>query len=188
MIPTVPLDIPNALFFGALIGLFGKRVAKADRPGPLSGPAAWGALVGLLYGVSVTYFYFVYTDWMLSYFMDARSIPVVPVWAVFVATLTAAGWLGALAVQSLFIAGRDLWAWVFSAYAALAFGMVWLVTLDRYMHVGSYDEYMKGIAVRLPDHAAIQRAMAVAGPATAVIVAVPALLLFFRGRKASPAT
>ncbi|MFL5319536.1 MAG: hypothetical protein ACJ790_07750, partial [Myxococcaceae bacterium] len=93
---TVLLDPPTTLFAGALVALVSMKLIARDPVREIGRTAMWAALWSVLYGGAVSYMFFKFPDWMLTYLKDASTVPLVPVFIVFVIALVVCGFAGAL--------------------------------------------------------------------------------------------
>ncbi len=143
---TVLIDPPTTLFAGGILALISMKLVRTKgidevwRVGQLS--AAWG----LVYGLSVGWHFFFRTDWMFFYAMDTASLPLVPLYVLFLFVCTAWGAIGGLAVAALLHLKKAGLAGVAFAGALLGFASLLLITLDQYKHVGTTKEYLAGLA------------------------------------------
>jgi hypothetical protein len=148
---TVLIDPPTTLFAGGILALISMKLVQKNgvdevwRVGQLS--FAWG----FIYGLSVGWHFFFRTDWMFFYAMDTSSLPLVPIYAVFVLICAAWGGIGGLSVAALVHAKKTALAWAAFFGSLLGFVMLLLITIDQYKHVGTRAEYLAGTAKLISD-------------------------------------
>lgn len=183
VIETVPLDPPVCLFFGCLIAMASYRQIRRENAQGLSRFVAYGAGFGLWFGLTVTYFYFNYADWMWAYTLDSQSVPTALGWPLFMSILTVAGGLGAFFCQEMIRLGKMGWAWGLAVYALLVEIAIGVIMADQYKHVGTYQEYLAGTAMEAAKHTAFQQAVAIAGPIEGLTFAALVIGLWWKGRQ-----
>jgi hypothetical protein len=148
---TVLIDPPTTLFGGAILALISMKLVRTKgmdevwRVGQLS--AAWG----LVYGISVGWHFFYRTDWMFTYALDTSTLPLVPLFVVFLFLCAAWGGLGGLATAALLHAKKTALAWVAFAGAIGGWGFFLFITLDQYKHIGTRAEYLAGTSKLITD-------------------------------------
>lgn len=177
------MDPPVCLFFGCLIALAAHRQIKQENAQGLSRFVWYGAGFGLWFGLTVTYFYFNYADWMWAYTMDSQDVPVYIGWPLFMSVLTLAGALGAFFCQEMIRLGKYPWAWGLTVYALLVEVTIGVLMSRQYQHVGTFQEYMLGTAIKATEHAAFQQAVTIAGPIEGLSFAALVIGLWWRGRQ-----
>lgn len=167
---------------GSLLAFAGRRLLVSRRPDPF-GPTAIAAVgFGLWYCLSVAWATWKAPDWMLNYLVPADQINLVVVHVVFVFC----GLLAALSGHTLTAVCLQR-GWTGRAVGVLVLGAIslfglWGLTLDRYIHVGTFTEYMAGAAPLLPD-SDIAAGINVLGILHAFAFGLPAVLLYRRGRR-----
>ncbi len=143
---TVLIDPPTTLFAGGILALVSMKLIKAKGLSEVWYVGQLSALWGFVYALSVGWHFFYRTDWMFFYAMDTSTLPLVPLYVLFVAVCTAWGAIGGLAVAALLHLQKVGLAWVAFAGAILGFVSLLLITLDQYKHVGTTKEYLAGLA------------------------------------------
>jgi hypothetical protein len=147
---TVLIDAQTALFAGTIVPLIMIRLLRLqpERETPVA--VGLGAAWGLLWSLSVTYMYFKFPDWMLGYVADSKTVPLVPIWFVFVLACVFSGAAGA-AVGAFFVTRDKIFMAGLCVFGAF---LTWLAVLwphaHGYSHVGTYAEYMAGKALPSP--------------------------------------
>lgn len=174
MVATVLLDPPTALLFGCAVALISARLIAHDPWRETRRTALIGAGWGLLYGLSVGWFFFQRADWMLAYLKDAREVALVPAYVVFLLLLAAHGAFGALANAALLRHGRRDLAWVLTVGAILTLGGGFWLQWRQYFLVGTAEQWQDGTAIPLQADATMQVVMNVTG----VVSAGSAIALF----------
>ena len=81
---------------------------------------------------------------MLSYFVPAATVPLEAVHALFALCLVMAALAGHTTTAVLLQRGRVIGAWSLLGASALVFASLWALTVDRYMVIGSFAEFMNG--------------------------------------------
>ena len=170
---TVLIDPPTTLFGGAILALISMKLVQRKgldevwRVGQLAG--AWG----FVYALSVGWHFFFRTDWMFIYAMDTSTVPLVPVYGLFVFVCAAWGAIGGMSVASLVHLKKTALAWVTFAGAILGFVLFLFITLDQYKHVGTRAEYLAGTAKLLTD----DPNWVMASNVSPVIFGIPAIII-----------
>ncbi len=181
---TVLIDPPTTFFAGSILALVSLkliRVRGADELWRLAQLAAgWSAL----YALCVGWYFFARTDWMFVYVIDTATLPLVPLYAVFVFVCIAWGVLGALGTGALLLVKKTGLALVSFAGALGGFLLFLYMTLDQYMHVGTYAEYHAGTAKKITDDSAWVTASNVA-PVFFGLAAVAIIVTQLKRAKAS---
>jgi len=181
VIKTVPLDIPVNFLIGSLIALAASRGLRAGD-NILGRQFKLAVGYSLWFGLTVTYFYFAYPDWMYGYALPVRWPLLLIGFPLFIAALAVAGGLGALAT-SVWIARGVRRPWIPAVYGLLNWAAVMAFMWNQYMSIGTFQEYQLGTAIPLNQHAAIRSAMNIAGPAEIIPAAAIILYLWFSNRK-----
>jgi hypothetical protein len=183
LLATVVIDPPIVAALGALFAVLMARSIAAGSP--LRRSVLSGAFIGVWLGASFGLHAFKYPAWMLCYLVDPRALPAAVWYPVFVAVLVGCGALGAYYAHRFIAAGRKRAA-VGLVVALIA---VWIVlfaiTLQRYLHIGSYDDYQAGRALTLNQQPDVVHDFNVASIVTPI---GPLLLLaagLFRQRRAA---
>lgn len=159
------------------------RQIRSENAQGLSRFVWYGAGYSLWFGLTVTYFYFNYADWMWAYTLDSKSIPAAIGWPLFMSLLTVAGGLGAFFCQEMIRLGKFAWAWALTGYALAVEIAIGVLMADQYKHVGTFQEFLQGTAMEAAKHTAFQQAIAIAGPIEGLTLAALVIGLFWRGRK-----
>ncbi len=151
-----------------MIALASRRQIVAKTPNLLGASAAAALGFAVFFWISVTWFVFQAPDWMLSYTIPSNQLPMVGVHALFLLGLLLSSMSGHVLTAVFIQRGQTK-----LAVATLASGMVcwlglWLLTLDRYMVVGTYDEFAAGAATPLVE-STISGAMNFAGVAQGLV-------------------
>lgn len=167
---------------GSLLAFIGRRVLVARSPA-FFGPSGFAATAfGLWYACSVGWATWKAPDWMLNYLVPAEQINLVVVHLVFIVCALLAA-----------VSGHTLTAvclqrgWTGRAFLVLLAGAVslfglWGLTLDRYVHVGTYAEYMAGTAALLPQ-SHLAPSINVLGVLHVFAFAIPAVLIWRSGQR-----
>jgi hypothetical protein len=156
----------------------------ARRPDPF-GPSFQAAILfATIYALGVGWAAWRAPDWMLNYFVPVQELPV-PL-PVLHALFVLACWMGAAAGHVLTAVCLQR-GWTLRAATVLGSGVLmlaglWGITLDSYMHVGTWAEYRAGAAVALPD-SGIAAGFNMLGVLFAFSFAVPAVGLFRAGKR-----
>jgi len=137
------------------------------RVGQLS--AVWG----FVYAISVGWWFFFRTDWMFVYTLDTSSLPLVPLYLLFLFICTAWAALGGLGVAVLVHLKKGALGVAAFAAALLGWGLFLFMTLDQYTHVGTRAEYLAGTAKALSDDSN----WLMASNVTTLIIAIPSIAI-----------
>jgi hypothetical protein len=182
LLATVVIDPPSVIALGAIFTLFAARTIAAGAP--LKRSVLVGAFVGGWMGLCFGNHAFKYPAWMLVYLVDPKNLPTAVWYPIFLAVMIASGALGAYLAHG-FIAqgkrGRALW---------LAAGMLllWLalfgLTFQRYLVIGTFDEYRSGKALGLAAQPAVIHDFNVISVLTAVPLVTLLGLIIWRNRRA----
>jgi len=128
----------------------------------------------LIFWASVTWFVWNEPDWMLSYFVPADTLPMGAVHALFALCLVMAALAGHTLTAVLLQRGSTVGGVAVLASGALILGGLWILSLDRYMAVGSFVEFMNGQTAPLhqSDMAGVMNIVgAIQGLAAAILLA-----------------
>ena len=183
LLATVVIDPPSVVALGAIFTLFMSRSIAAGAP--LKRSVAVGAFVGGWMGLCFGMMAVKQPAWMLVYLADPRALPVLAWYPVFLAVMIGSGALGGLWAHRFIAAGRR------RAAVALAAGMLllWLalfgLTLHRYLHIGTYDDYFAGRAQVLGDQPAVVRDFNLITLSTAIPLVALLAFLIWRERTAA---
>ncbi len=141
MIKTIPLDIIFSFLIGTIFALISKNEIEKNESYKTLGFKLAG-IYGLWFGLTVTYFYFKYPDWMYCYFLDVSLILIIVGWFMFMSALFLAGLSGYL-LSASFIKLK-LNKFILTIYSLVMFGLVFLFTSDRYFVLGNYKQFQSG--------------------------------------------
>lgn len=185
LIATVLVDPPFAAGIGALFALIGApSIALAVSRGTVKDEvrkhALWGGVLGGSFGLAFAYHCFRFPAWMMSYAIDPRSLPTALWYPLFLALVVLAGALSARFAASLIAAGRKSAALLLTIGLFVLYAGLFLLGLQRYLLLGTYEEYWAGHALPLAQQPAVMPAFNLAAIAAAIL---PALLLVFRLRQ-----
>jgi len=180
LLATVLIDPQSTLMFGCALAVLSGKLIRANPSGALKKIALISAVWSAWYGVCVAWYFFARPDWMFAYVIDTQQVPLVPAFVVFCAVMVAYGVLGALATGVLMQAGRTRLAIGMVVGAVLSWAFVFAITLDRYTHVGTYAQYLKGEAPALELDASMKLAMNVSTVGIVVSILVSIYVQFFR--------
>ena len=134
----------------------------AKKPN-LFGLSAWVTVgFALFFWATVTWFVLHAPDWMLSYFMPAETVSVFWVHSLFAVTLVTAGLSGHTLTAACLQRSNVLGAIGCLLAGALIWIGLWILTLDRYMVVGTHAQFLAGNAQPL-QQSAITGAMNIVG-------------------------
>jgi hypothetical protein len=166
LLATVAIDPPIVAALGALFAVFMARSIAAGAPVRRS--VLSGAFIGAWLGASFGMHAFKYPAWMLCYAIDPRLLPAAVWYPVFLALLIGCGAAGAYYAHRFIAAGRKKSAiWLVAALVG-----VWLVlfalTLQRYLHIGSYHDFRDGRALTLDAQPEVVRDFNLAGIVTPI--------------------
>ena len=143
------IDPPFLFTAGSLMALVARRQIVARKP-RLFGLSTWVTVgFALFFWISVSWFVLTSPDWMLSYFIPAAQLPMGLINAVFGLTVVGAGILGHTLTAAALQRGKRSIAVAIWIMGALTWGGLWVWSLDRYMVVGTYLEFIAGQAVPL---------------------------------------
>jgi hypothetical protein len=186
LLSTVILDPTTALIGGCAVALFSMKLIQKNPQVELKRTALLGALWGLWWGLTVSYLYFRFTDWMLAYLVDAKTISVPLTYLVFVAVLVLHGTLAALGVGALMLHHKLGLAIAITAGVVITNVLLLAVQAHAYNHVGTFAEYAAGTARELSQVPEAQLGMTVAGILAAGVGISVLVLRFLAGRRALP--
>jgi hypothetical protein len=167
---------------GSVVAFAARRLLLARKPN-LFGPSAWVAVIyACFFWLSVSWFVWVAPDWMLCYFMPAETVPLAGVHALFGLCLVLAALSGHTLTAALLQRGRTLGAVLVLLAGLVVWGGLWGITLDRYMVVGTYSDWVLGTAIPLQESSMIG-AMNLVGIAQVFASAIPLLMLHRAGKR-----
>lgn len=147
---TLLVDPQTALIAGTIVPLIMTRLLRQQPEVEFPRAVMLGASWGLLYGLSVSYMYFNWSDWMFGYLVDTATFPLVPFYFVFLGSLTFCGGAGAALVASLLRDGKTPLAWAAMVGAWLTLLVVQVPHWDSYSHIGTLAEWKAGTAPLSP--------------------------------------
>ena len=147
---TLLVDPQTALIAGAILPLIMTRLIHQQPEVEVPRAIMIGASWGLMYGLSVGYMYFVYSDWMFGYLVDTTKFPVLPFYFVFLASLMFCGAAGAALTAHLIRNDKTVLAYGSALGAALTLAVVWIPHWDSYSHIGTLAEWKAGTAALMP--------------------------------------
>ena len=166
LLATVVIDPPSVVALGAIFVLFMSRSVAAGAPlrrSVLTG-AFVGGWMGLCFGVMAVK----QPAWMLVYLVDPRALPVTAWYPVFLAVMIGSGALGGLWAHRFIAAGRRKAAMALAGAMLLLWLALFAVTLQRYLHIGTYEEFFAGRARVLAEQPDVMRDFNLITLATAV--------------------
>jgi hypothetical protein len=155
LLATVVIDPPSVIALGAIFVLFMARSIAAGAPlrrSVLTG-AFVGGWMGLCFGVMAVK----QPAWMLVYLVDPRALPVTAWYPVFLAVMIGSGALGGFWAHRYIAAGRKRAAVMLAGGMLLLWLVLFAVTLQRYLHIGTYDDYFAGRARVLAEQPAVMQ-------------------------------
>lgn len=135
------------IFVGILFG----HAVKGVPPGTLYQTRAfWSGLVIVFFFSSLAYYsYRIFPDWMFMYFVRSSDIPWGIVALIFLGYFLAYNF-GFFLKFDLEKTGRRV-PWVVGAIFLLLSGLIILPVRDRYLNVGTLEQYLAGQAIPLSD-------------------------------------
>lgn len=119
---------------------------------------------------------------MLCYFIPAKQLPMMAVHLLFLLCLILSVLSGHMMTASFIQRGRRPLAIATLLGGAAVWGGLWGLTLDRYMLVGTFQEFISGRAVPLTESHLVG-AMNLVGIAQGVVGVGLLALLYTRGRR-----
>ena len=153
----------------------------AKKPN-LFGLSAWvTAGFALFFWFSVTWFVLNSPDWMLSYFIPAEAVSLFWVHGLFAIALITAGLSGHTMTAAFLQRSNTLGAMGCLLAGALIWIGLWILTLDRYMVVGTYAEFLTGSAQPL-QQSTITGAMNIVGVIQGLVGVGLLAWIFTKGR------
>lgn len=186
LIATVLLDPPTALLFGCLVALVSSRLIARNPDGEIPRTGAFGAAWGAFYALSVGWFFFRYPDWMFAYLRDARDVPLLPAYVVFVLICAAFGAAGALGTAALIRRGMRGAAWAVTFGALLTIGATFYLQLAQYLVVGTFADFWAGRAAPIQSVGPMQVALNVSGAVATAGAAAALVTRFLQSRRGEP--
>lgn len=154
----------------------------ARKPNPLGPSAALALGFAVFFWLTVSWFTIKAPDWMLCYFVPATQLPMMTVHLLFLLCLVLAVLSGHTMTATFIQRGRRPLAIATLLGGAVVWAGLWALTLDRYMLVGTFDEFMAGRAVPLTE-SGIVGAMNLVGIAQGIVGVGLLALLYTQGRR-----
>src|SRR5688572_29201490 len=188
LLATVILDPATAMIGGAALALFSAQLIWQQPEVELKRTAILGAIWGGWYGVTVGWMYFNYTDWMLVYLIDAKTISVPLTYALFFAILVLHGGLAALGVGALVMHRKLGVAIAVTVGILITQGALMALQGHAYAHIGTFDEYHAGAAKELAQVPGAATGMTIAGIMAAPPPIIAVVVRFLKGRKKAAAS
>lgn len=157
------LDPLTALQFGVVAALLSAHRLRAAAETEVGRTAWLSAGWSVLYGFSVSWFFFQRPDWFFLYLRPMSSVPLAPAFLGFLVVLGTFGALSGLGAGLLVARGK--------AWMAFALGLGVLVSIlgaygwqwPQYVSVGSYADFHAGTAVPLDQEQSMGRAFGLSG-------------------------
>ncbi len=174
---TVLIDPASAFVIGAVSVVLAAPMIRRQ------GQGGWYAALGPCFTAWLTgifgFMFFRYPDWMFCYLIEARTVHLWRLYPIFVAVMVGSAAAGsALAVRQ--VLDRRLGRAVGLVVVGVAiWGLLFALTFDQYMHLGSTLEYQAGVAKAISSDREFQTAMTLAGLAVGIPGAGIALMLVF---------
>jgi len=188
LLATVILDPATAMIGGAALALFSAQLIWKNPEVELKRTAILGAVWGGYWGLTVAYMYFNYTDWMLVYLLDAKTISIPLTYLAFWLLLVMHGALAALGVGALVMHRRLALAIAVTVGIVATNLLLMALQGHAYAHIGTYAEYHAGLAKEIAQVPAAATGMTVAGILAAPPPIIAVIVRFLKGRKAAAAT
>ena len=185
LLATVVIDPPSVAALGAIFVLFTARSVAAGAP--LRRSVLLGAVVGGWMGLCFGVMALQQPAWMLSYLADPRALPTAAWYPVYLAAMFGSGALGGWFAHKRIAAGRKRDAVLFAAGMLLLWLALFAATLQRYLHIGSYDDYFAGRARLLSEQPALVQSFNLVTLVTAVPLVALLAALIWRERRSRPA-
>ena len=165
-----------------MVAFAARRLLVARKPN-LFGPSAWVSVgYACFFWASVTWFAWKAPDWMLCYFVPAQTVPIPAVHALFLVSLVLAALSGHTVTAALLQRDKMLSAILVLVASIVVWAGLWGLTLDRYMAVGTYAEWVAGTTVHLQESHMVG-AMNLVGILQVFASAIPLLLLYRAGKR-----
>jgi len=136
----------------------------------------------LIFWASVTWFVFNAPDWMLSYFVPAETVPLMALHALFALCLVLAALAGHTLTAVLLQRNSIIGAVSVLASGTIILVGLWGLTLDRYMAMGTFLEFMNGQTTTLTE-SSISGAMNVVGIVQGLTAGALMLWLYTDGKR-----
>lgn len=149
LLATVAIDPPIVAALGAIFTLLAARsiaAAAARREPTAARYTALGAGIGAWFAACFGYHAIKYPAWMLCYAVDPARLPTLVWYPIFFAVLTGCGALGGYLAQRLVARGKRGAAWALAAALVAVWLVLFALTLQRYLVIGTYAEFVAGRA------------------------------------------
>ena len=183
LLATVVIDPPSVVALGAIFALFMSRSIAAGAPVKHS---VWvGAIIGGWMGLCFGVMAVKQPAWMLVYLVDPRALPVLAWYPVFLAVMIGSGALGGFFAHRFIAEGRRRAAMLFAGGMLLLWLALVALTLQRYLHIGTYDDYFAGRARVLAEQPAVVRDFNLVTLITAVPLVALLAAIVIRERQSS---
>ncbi|MBX7100665.1 MAG: hypothetical protein K1X89_23330 [Myxococcaceae bacterium] len=158
LLATVLMDPFTAMLFGCGVAVFSTQLLRKSPQVEIARTAKIAAGWSAWWGLCVGWMFFNRSDWMFVYLHDTTTLPLVPLYVLFVGTLVFVGLLAGLATSWVVVhkglgAGIAVLAGMLVVQASSA-----LLQADAYIHVGTTAEYRAGAAKLLTDQPDVVRA------------------------------
>jgi hypothetical protein len=139
---------------GAVVAFAARRALVAQKPNPF-GRSAWVTVgYALFFWATVSWFSWRHPDWMLCYFIDATTLPMLAVHMLFAICLVLAALSGHTLTAALLQRQQTLAAIAVLLGGVLTWFGLWGITIDRYMAMGSYADWVQGTTTLLTESSA----------------------------------
>ncbi len=166
---TVLIDPPTAFAVAALFVLLAAPMVRR------AGRAGWYGVVGPAFAAWMAgvfgFMFFRYPDWMFCYLIEARKAPLGWLFPIFVLAMVGSGAAGALLAARAVLDRKNGRAVALVLLGLATWGVLFALTSDQYLHLGSTLEYRQGIARPITADASFQTAASLAG----ILAVVPGL-------------
>lgn len=158
--------------------LLGTNLVRAGR-----GRAAFRVttLFVVVFALTVQYFLLRWPGWMYSYLIPEDEVRLGWLSPAFFVAVVGAGLAGATVSLHLIRAGKMPLAVANMLLGLGTWIVIWLVTWDRYFHVGDYASYHAGLAIPVPQSAPFTRALNVVGAIQGIVGLACAAWIVFEG-------
>ncbi len=178
---TILLDPPVAFALGALVPLLAapmiRRSGGADGYG-LVAPAL-GAWMAGIFG----FFFFRYPDWMFVYLVEAKRLPLGACYPLFALAWIGGAHLGTRLATRAIVERRTLAALGLVILGLAIWGILFALTADQYVHVGTTLEYRARLARTIAGDPSFTVAFNLAGIAALVPSLVVGLAIVFEAAR-----
>jgi hypothetical protein len=159
VLSTVVIDPPTTLVVGAVTALIStKLIARGGLP-EVWRAAICSVVFSALYAVAVGWMFFFRPDWMFVYLLDTSTVPLVPLYLVFVFVCVGLGFVSALGIGLLVHLKRPALAWASASSCLATLGLLAYMTAAQYAKVGTTQEYQAGVAKALTEDGTMLVAM-----------------------------